>query len=157
MNKFCILIFIVIGLWACQQDPTANWKETDLLSYGIPVTIIAPDSAEIKSGPLGPYQEVTLRSEEGYSIQILASRAKTTDIAQLKAEQLAFVKDNPYYQKLIREEESGFIFETAIDSSSVSYGFRFIKVQGDQEYVFREGLAGFFTKDQVERMYDSVQ
>jgi len=158
MKNLWTLAFLLFGLFACQQDPMAAWKETDLLAYGIPVSVMAPDSVQIESGPLGPYQEVTLLSEsEGYSIQVLASPANTTDLARLKAQQLAFVKENPYYQKLIREEEAGFIYETAIDSATVSYGFRYIVVQGDQEFVFREGLTGFFEREQVERMYESVK
>lgn len=159
MKNRWIFFFLCAGiLSSCNQDPSANWKETDLLAYGVPVSVSAPDSVQIKAGRIGPFTEVTMVSEDdGYSIQILASTAETSDMARLKSDQLAFVKGNPYYRKLVMEEEDGFIYETVIDSNTVSYGFRHIKIQGDQEYIFREGLTGFFDKEQVERMFESVK
>ena len=51
------------------------------------------------------------------------------------------------------KEEDGFIYQTAIDSSCISYGFRYIVLRGDLEITFQTGLLGTFSREEVERMY----
>ena len=156
-----ILFFSLIALFfaACQSEPGSGLKETDLLPYGIPVTIMAPDSAEIKADDLGGglIKDVTIRGADNYYVQVFATQAETSDMARVKAEQLADVKSIRYFEKVISEEEDGFIYQTAIDSSNISYGFRYIVLQGDLEIIFQTGLLGTFSQEDVEKMYGAVK
>lgn len=156
-----ILLFSIIALVfvACQNEPGDNLKETDLMSYGIPVTIMAPDSVKVKADDLGGglIKDVTIRGEGNYNVQVFATQAETSDLARVKAGQLADVKSIRFFQKIVREEQAGFIYQTAIDSSNISYGFRYIVLQGDLEIVFQTGLLGTFSQEEVERMYQAVQ
>lgn len=159
MKKSLLFVAAVILIWACQKNDKPNeWVKKDLLEYGIPMSILAPDSAEVNSSDLGGLiQDVTIKKGDNYYIQIYASDAETTDIAKVKANQLAEVKSNRYFSKIVKEELDGFIYETAIDTSNINYGFRYVRVQGDKEFIFQTGLVGTFTEAQVERMYESVK
>jgi len=160
MNRLSIFIFSLLLLASsCQQDTDSNLKETDLLAYGIPVTIMAPDSADIKSINMagGLIKDVVVKGKENYNVQIIASGAETSDMAKIKADQLANVKSNRYFSKIVEEEANGFIYETAIDSSHINYGFRYILVQGDQEIIFQSGLAGNYSEAEVREMYEAVK
>lgn len=148
-----MLIFL-----ACRRDATDQWKPLDLMPYGIPVSVLAPDSARVKVENFGGglIKDVTIKEGDDYYIQLYASGAETTDIARIKASLLADVKANRYFSKIVEEEEAGFIYETNIDSL-ISYGFRYIRVPGDMECVFQTGLVGAFTLEEARRMYEAVK
>ncbi len=154
-----ILCFLLVGvLGACSSDPQESWKPKNLLEYGIPISVNVPDpdSVIINKDDLGPFLDITVDGGEGYYLQIYASTAETTDVARLKANQLTMAKDQPYFSRIVEEEEAGFIFENQIDSTS-SYGFRYILVKGDQEIVVRNHLSRLFTLPEIERMYKAVK
>lgn len=154
------LFVLLILAAACSPNTSDNWKPLDLLPYGIPLTVNAPepDSAKVKKSDLGTLiQDITIQNGQDYYIQIYAAQAETNDITQIKASLLADVKANRYYSRIVSEEEAGFIYETAIDDNNLNYGFRWIKLQGDMEYVFQTGLVGTFTLSQVKSMYEAVK
>lgn len=145
-------------LSACASEEQVNFQPLDLLNFGIPVTIMAPDSAQINKSDFGPVmKDITVRKGKDYFIQIYASQAATTDIAKLKAQELAEVKGKKYFSKIVKDEPAGFIYETKVDSNYIDYGFRYVQVQGSNEYIFQTGLIGPFTLEAVENMYDAVQ
>lgn len=158
--KKTYFLFLALPLLflACRKDAKSGLKETDLLPYGIPVTILAPDSAQVKGQDLaGVYRDVTIKGKGNYSVQVLASTAEDSNLPRIKAEQLADVKANRYFQRIVREEEDGFLFETALDSTYTNYGFRYIVLQGDLEIIFQTGMVGQFTLQEAESMYEAVQ
>ncbi len=158
MKKLLPLLLFGLFLAACQQSATDRWEPLDLMSYGIPVSVQAPDSARVQVSNLGGglIKDVTIKAGADYYIQLYASGAETTDIAKLKADQLSEVKANRYFTRIVEEEEDGFIYETQIDSV-VSFGFRHIRVQGDTECIFQTGLVGQFSLEDVENMYAAVK
>lgn len=150
----CSLLFVL----SCQKEKQDDWKPLDLLQYGIPITVLAPDSSLVKSDDLGGLiKDVTVKSGDDYSIQIYATDAITTDIAKIKAAQLAEVKGNRYFSKIVEEEEAGFLYEMMLDSTNINYGFRHIRVQGDMEFIFQPGLIGTFSLEEAKRMYEAVK
>ena len=157
MKKTFLLFTFALFFIQCQQDQKAALKPLDLLEWGIPITVMAPDSANVKTMDLGGVlKDVTIKGENNYSIQIYATTASTTDVARVKANQLAEVKTNRYFSKIIEEEMDGFVYENVVDSSNY-YGFRHIRIQGDMEYIFQTGLIGSFTLEEVKNMYEAVQ
>jgi len=157
MNYRIGIIAAVLLLTACQQDQQTQLAPLDLLPYGVPVTIMAPDSAEVNTMDMVVTKDITVKGKEDYFVQIYVSDASTTDIARLKADQLSEVKSNRYFSRIVQEDEAGFIYETAIDSSNVNYGFRYLMVKGDKELIFQTGLIGDFDLQDVEQMYQAVQ
>lgn len=156
--RFTFFLAMAIALSSCTSDATGNWKSLDLMKYNLPVTIMAPDSAEVKSSSLsGVMQDVTIDSPaDRYSVQIFSSQASTNDLTRLKAEQLQLVRDNRYFSNIVREEPNGFVFMNQIDSTSI-YGFRHIVYQGDQEIVFQNSFGGTFSLEEAEAMYAAVK
>jgi len=156
--KYRIGIFAaVLMIAACQQEQQTQLEPLDLLPYGVPVTIMAPDSAEVNTMDMVVTQDITVKKGEDYFVQIYVSEASTTDIPRIKANQLSEVKSNRYFSRIVQEDEAGFIYETAIDSSNVNYGFRYLMVKGDKELIFQTGLIGDFDLQDVEQMYQAVQ
>ena len=155
-----LLLLLPLIVFACASDGSAipGYQSLDLLQYDVPVKILAPDSAKVKTASLsGVMQDITVRSpEDDYAIQILASQASTNDMARLKAEQLELVRGNRYFSSVVSEDENGFIFENKIDTTSM-YGFRHIVYKGNREFVFQNSFEGVFTLPQVERMYKAVR
>ena len=144
-------------LIGCQNDASKSMNQLDLLGYGIPMTILAPDSAEVKTMDMGFMKDVTVKKGKEYSIQILASEANTTSVEQVKALQLSEVQKNPFFSQIITDLPNGFIYENRIDSTHINYGFRYVHIQGGQEYVFQTGMIGDFSQESVEEMYEAVK
>ena len=157
MNQRLLLFCSVLLFFACQQNPKNDWKPLDLLQYDVPLTILAPDSAEVKTMDLLVQKDVTIKKGKDYSIQIFISDALTSDVKKIIAEIKGEVKNNPYFSKFTLEEDNGFIYETVIDSTHYNYGFRQVRIQGDREYIFSTGLIGTFDQQQVEDMYNAVK
>lgn len=157
VNKTTVLFLFTSFLFGCQNDAMRDMNELDLLGYGIPMTIFAPDSAQVKTTDMGFMQDVTVKKGKDYSIQILASDANTTEIAEAKAAQLDNVQKNPYFSKVVTEFPEGFIYENRIDSSHINYGFRYVHLQGNKEYIFQTGMIGDFSLESVEKMYEAVK
>ena len=158
MPRLLTLACLLLMLLACGGEEAAAYRDLDLTEYNIPVTIRAPDSAQVVAGKLGGnIEDVTIRSAaDRYAVQILAGTARTSDMARLKADQLEAVRDNRYFERIVTEEPAGFIFENKIDTTS-AFGFRYIVYQGDREIVFQNSFDGVYTLPEVESMYTSVK
>jgi hypothetical protein len=102
-------------------------------------------------------KDVTVKGEGNYDLQIMASSATTSDLARVKAEQLATVKTNRYFSRIVTEEEKGFLYEMALDSNNLNYNFRYIHLQGDQEIIFSAGMASTLSQEEAERIYEAVK
>ncbi len=156
-NHYFLVAVILTGLFACQSE-TTQLKELNLLQYNIPITIMAPDSAKVVAGSLSFSQDVTIKSpEDNFDLQIFAYDATTTDLSAVKASHLAEVKSNAYFSEIVEEEDAGFIYSMNFDSTATNYGFRYLKIQGDKEYIFQTGLVGDFDLNDVQVMYKAVK
>jgi hypothetical protein len=157
MKNVVFVDFVALFLCQCQGDQLEKWSSVDLLEHGIPLSVLAPDSIQVDKMNLGGIlQDVTLRKGDDYFIQIYASDAATNDVTKLKADQMAEVKTNRFFTRVIEEDDQGFIYETQIDSLT-NFGFRYVHLQADREYIFQTGLTGTYSLDEVKRMYEAVQ
>lgn len=156
--RYFFSLIICLLIVTCASEAGSDWSELDLTGHRVAISIMAPDSAKVASKSLsGVMQDVTIKSvEDNYSVQVLGSRATTNDMAKLKAEQLDLVRSNQYFERVIVEEPNGFIYENMIDTTAI-YGFRYIVYQGDQEFVFQNGLEGTFGLEAIEAMYAAVK
>ncbi len=157
LNKFTIFTLLILFISACSSEPKTNLKPLDLLSYGIPITIMAPDSADIKTMDFVGVKDVSIKSGNDFYVQVFSSEASTVDVKKVKMNQKRDVENNPYFSKFVKEDDTGFIYEMALDSAQYNYGFCHIRIQGDSEYVFQTGLIGIFSLEEVEKMYGAVQ
>lgn len=154
-----LLICIGMVVFACSsEDKPPEFVELNLLEHGLPFSIMAPDSADVRSRDLLMMKDVTIKHpEQNYAIQILASDMTSRDVAKLKNEQLESIKNHPFFSEIVEERDNGFVYKTQIDSTAINYGFRYIHLQGDKEYLFQTGILGTFSLDEVNRMYNAVK
>lgn len=143
-------------IFSCKSDPLEGMKKTELMKYGFPIAVHVPEGADIKKTDYGVMQDLTIKAEDNYYVQIFSSDLLTLDRKSIMNDKLAEVKSHKYFSKIISEEEDGFIFEKNIDGI-INYDFRVVKIQGDKEFVFQTGLMGNFTEDDVKAMYESVK
>jgi len=151
----CLLGVTMIML-SCKGDPLDGMQKTELMSYGFPIAMHVPEGAEIKKTDLGVMQDLTVKAGDNYYVQIFSSDLLTIDKTTVMNEKLVEAKSHPFFSKIISEEDDGFIFEKNIDGV-LNYDFRYIKIQGDKEYVFQTGLVGNYTEEDVKAMYASVK
>ena len=148
----------ILSCIACSNDAAiGNMKPLDLLKYNVPLTILAPDSAQVQTMDLVVQKDVSIKAGDDFYIQLFMSDATETNQLKLIGGLKADVQKGPFFSKFIQEDDNGFIFENAIDSTKQSYDFRYVKIQGDNEFEFRTGLIGSFTLPEVKRMYHAVQ
>lgn len=147
-------LLIVLAVGCARED---QLEPLDLMPYGVPLTILAPDSAVVKKRDMIVQEDITIKGPDGFDVQLYVSNASTTNPRALKDSLLAEVKRQEYFSKVIRDEEQGFIFENQIDSTATFYDFRYVEIRGGKEYQFQGGLLGNFTLEQTERMYEAVK
>ncbi|MBK9984635.1 MAG: hypothetical protein IPP15_20100 [Saprospiraceae bacterium] len=128
----------------------------DLDSYGIPMIIMAPDSAEVIKKDYSIMRDITIRKGNNYYVQIFESTA-TNPAVEVKKNQLESVKQDKYFKELIQEDENGFIFQKQLDSAIIDYDFRYIKILNDREIIFQTGMIGTFSLEDVKLMYEGVK
>ena len=158
MKNQLVVLCVLFLLGACQSDPTSNLKPLNLLEHGIPITILAPDSAKIRTMDLLVQKDITVKGEDGYDLQIFASDATSTDVSKIASELKGEVKNNPYFSKIVDESDpNGFIYETKLDEKTISYGFQLVRVMGDREYIFQNALIGTFSQEEIQIMYQAVK
>lgn len=155
MRSFLFVVFIV-SLVACKPSGPPL-KPLDLLSEGLPLKINAPDDVKVSSSDLGIMKDVTVKNDDGYSIQIFESEAHQLDVDKTISTIKSKIEGSKYFSKIISEEEAGFIFEKKVDENYTNYDFRHIKIRGDKQYVIQAGLSSKHTLDQIKSMYKSVQ
>ena len=152
--KILGLVFIVAAM-SCQKN-AAPMDDIDLLVYGYPIKLMAPDSAVVKVKNLSFMKDITVIHEpSNYNVQILVSQVSNKTKDEFKQDILRETKQNPYFAELIEDYENGFIFKNEIDSIP-SFDFRMILFKGEYEYIYQTGLSANFSLEEVQRMYQAV-
>lgn len=146
----CILLI------ACKADPKSKYPKLDLMEYGFPLEIYAPEGAEVTKSDLGVMSDITIKGDDGYYVQIFGSDATVVDVKSVAKNQLQDVKGTPFFSKVVEEYDDGFVFEKKIDDR-INYDFRLVKILGDKEYIYQTGLVGTYTEEQVKDMMDAVR
>ena len=157
-HKIFVFAALILGLTACKTEPVNPFKALDLMDNGVPITIMAPDSTQVTTDDLIVMQEVSIRKGDDYFVQIRYSDAAgSANVEAIKAEEVTDAKRDPFFAEIIQDDPAGFIYKTQLDSTRASYGFRYVKLQGDKEYRFRNGIIGAFSEEATRAMYEGVQ
>jgi hypothetical protein len=141
---------------ACQRHSDQDLRVLDLSTYGVPLTILAPEGAEINRKNYDIILDLTIRKGDHYFIQVFKSETTATDPDELKSRQLNSVKQEKNFGEIVRDEKDGFIYHRKPANSPVNYDFRFVKIKDGMEIIFQAGQVGEFTLEDVEMMYKSV-
>lgn len=153
--RIASILFCLCVLSSC-AEPKGTYPDMDLMKHGLPIKIKAPVDAKVKMSDMFLMKDVTVKKDD-YDLQIFESEVITQNIESIKGEQLSTQKAKPTFSKVIQEDPNGFIFEKFRSDSTLNYDFRYVRIQGDKQYIFQTGLIGKFTEQQVRNMYESVQ
>ncbi|MFM8361309.1 MAG: hypothetical protein ACKOA4_01300 [Haliscomenobacter sp.] len=162
-NVFRLFTFALLAFsLACSpasHDDQGDWSKLDLMPYGIPVEIMAPDSARVNVTRVGQVEDVAIRNEgtQPFSIQIFVQPVLLNDLPALKFNQINEVRSNPEFGKIVEEDEQGFIFFLNDMDGGERYHFRYVHLQADREYVFTSGFEERFSLEEARRMLNSVR
>lgn len=145
-----VFFFMMIS---CKKS---NLEPTNLLPYGLPITIDAPKDAEIEADNYAMQKGVNISGPDNYSILVTQSPIYAS-VDSVVAGQKQFVTENPYFTSFLLEEASGFIYKIQVDTAYVNYNFRHVKRFGDMEYSFQAGIAQQYTEEQIRHLYSIAQ
>ena len=158
MNRFfftLVLLVLMIAVWGCGSD-SDGMSETSLLEYGVPITILAPDSLEVNRSSIAFQEDITVKGPDDFSIQIFVGDAVVDDLPKAIQAHRESVQENPFFHAFTEEMPDGFIFENRIDTTHTTFGFRHVRLMGGKEYVFQEPLIGSLSEEQARHLYESV-
>lgn len=154
LNTSYILTLAILILSSCGGEQSTS--SIDLMKYGMPIKINAPQDAEITSDDLGIMQDVTVKYGDDYNVQIFSGSTIEKSAADVALKLKNEVMNGTYFSEIVREEENGFVFKKDIDGN-IDYDFRYVKLSGGSDFVFQTGLYGTYSLDQVEAMMASVK
>jgi len=77
-----LVILVLIALLCSCKEAKPVLPTLDLLSQGLPLKIKAPEDVVVASSDLGIMKDVTVKNEEGFSIQIFESEATTLHLRE---------------------------------------------------------------------------
>lgn len=157
MRKKCIGIFAALILLASCASENSDLNELDLMSYGMPISIKAPEGAEVTKRNVLFQQELHIQSGEEFDILVTMGDAVSLDEARLKSERMKAVKDHRYFFRVVEDDERGFIYENRIDSLNTTFGFNYIQITGDKEFTFENSRSGMYDLEQIQKMYSAVR
>ena len=126
-------------------------------AYGLPLEILVPDTARVVRKEYPIMNDITVKSGEGFNIQIFESEATSADAALIKTEHLETIWQDSNFIALVLDETQGFIFRKYSAGGGEDYDFRFIKIIENKEYLFQAGVVGSYSLEEVEQMYRSVK
>lgn len=154
-----LAICMAILMIGCKGEgkSAGDLKEMDLMSHGMPIKIKVPTGAKVESSDMGIMKDVTIKADNNYSLQISSGVATTMDPSAIKSQQKSYVKDAAFFDEILEEDNNGFIYRKKISEDRINHDFRYIKIQGDLEYIFQTGLMGHFSLEDVQLMYASVK
>jgi len=155
--RYLFFTFLIIVSCKSESKVNSNLVDLDLMKYGMPLKIKAPADPVVVNEDMGVIQDVTVKGDDNYFLQITSGTATTTDVASLKESLLSDIKTTPFFSKIVEDFDNGFIYEKKISEDRLNYDFRYIKVQGNNEFVFQTGLIGSFSVEDVKMMVESVK
>lgn len=158
LSTYTLLAF-ALACSPAPRDEQGAWSKLDLMPYGIPIEIMAPDSARVNVTRVGQVEDVAIRNEgtQPFSIQIFVQPMLLNDMAALKFNQINEVRSNPAFGKIVEEDEQGFVFFLNDLDGGERYHFRYVHLQADKEYVFTSDFEGRFSLEEARKMLDSVR
>ena len=149
-----LLVSFSLVFMSCKQ-PVAK-SGTDLMKYGIPYTIDAPDDVSINKVGSGSLTDVNVKNRAGYDVQIFMGNATTTDLIKLKQQKKEQVVTHPEFVKIVEEYDAGFLYEKKNALSERSFDFSIVKIMGDKEISFEAGNTKSFNEAEVKAMVKSI-
>jgi len=149
---------ILITAWSC-NGPKQDKKSvgTDLMKYGIPVSVMVPENSEITKGKTGRTSDVYIKNDSGYNMHILMADARSGSVSSIVTERKKDIISSPDFIKIIEEYPDGFYYEKYGSDGNTGYDFFLVQIIGEKEVHFQGGLAVNFSEVVVKQMIKSIR
>lgn len=156
MKKYIIVLLVLVLTGLSCSSPTSKLSDLDLMSKGIPLKLKAPEDADVRTKDMGIFKDITVRKGDSFYLQITGGQKFNENEKAYKVDELSTIKLTSSFSRVIKEDDNGFIYEKK-KGDKLTYDFRRIKIQGDEEYLFQTGLIGNFALEDVELMYAATE
>ena len=157
-SRVFIFLSLVLIFFSCESDTNkVDLVPLDLMKYGAPFTIMAPDSIAVEVEDNLISKDLVIKFNKNYDVLVQIQDAADSNIERFRKEQEELVLSGRFFSKMVQTDEKGFVFENKVDSTYINYGFRYLVLQNEKEYIFQSGLYGNYDLESVKRMYQAVQ
>ena len=153
---FLVSPLLILFLSSCGQDATSGLEETDLMRHGLPLKILAPPDLEVESASIGSQQEFKLNGGDDFTMEVHVSEGLSGNMSELVSDLKKSIESHRFFNGYFLDEPDGFIYEFKMSETISNFGFRRVRIQGDKEFVFRNGPGKIFTEEQATRMFKAV-
>lgn len=160
----CLLFVALLSLIACESTPAeekpAFTKTVNLLEYGIPVELNAPEDAKVVDASDDMIQDLRIEGDH-YYVQIYGTVATRPSCKTLADEALIDYKTkNATFQRVVKQDECGFVYAVKTENDTTTYyNFDYFAVKGNKEYRFMSTTSPLvkLNQAQVEAIYEAVK
>ena len=157
-SRVFIFLSLVLIFFSCESDTNKlDLVPLDLMKYGAPFTIMAPDSIAVGVEDNLISKDLVIKFNKNYDVLVQIQDAADSNSERFRKEQEELVRSGRFFSKMVQTDEKGFVFENKVDSTYINYGFKYLVLQNDKEYIFQSGLYGNYDLESVKRMYQAVQ
>jgi hypothetical protein len=152
-----IFIVLAISLTACNSSTKSKTPgEVSLMKYGIPDEIYPSSTPTITPMQSKGLSNVSIALDSTSEIQAFFGPTMTKNLAKLKEDRKREILTNPFFVKIIEENDEGFVYEKQVDSLTRSYDFRVIKQIGDSELIYQCGNKKEYSEAEAKAMMKVV-
>lgn len=157
-SRVFIFLSLVLIFFSCESDTNkVDLVPLDLMKYGAPFIIMAPDSIAVGVEDNLISKDLVIKFNKSYDVLVQIQDAADSSSERFRKEQEELVRSGRFFSKMVQTDEKGFVFENKVDSTYINYGFRYLVLQNDKEYIFQSGLYGNYDLESVKQMYQAVQ
>lgn len=154
---------LVLSIIACDNTPSKPvpvfTNKMNLLEYGIPVTLPAPEGATVKNNSDNFMQDVVVEGKD-YYVQIYGSNATSLNCEKLAQEALLDYKTtDAAFKGVVKQDSCGFLYKVKVDNdTTTSYNFAYFAIRGNKAYTFSTtaGPLTDFSQEEVTAIYEAV-
>jgi hypothetical protein len=138
-------------------------KEFNLSSFGIPVTVSAPDGAEVKKGLMGGEVDgvqlinVDIKKDNFVLSVMMWDQEPEGDLESAVEDARGVTEETDGFKGYILEEENGYIAKI-VEDGETDYDFTYVLEKDDRHIEFMTGLSmKNFTEAEVRAMYAAAK
>ncbi len=151
-----IVIFAFLLVACKNKQSTITSASANLLKYGIADEIYPPKEAIYTPMKNANLIGVSIAADSMLEVQAFMTASFTKDYTKLITDRKREIVGNPYFVKIVEENNQGFLFEKKISETEKSYDFRVVKLIGDNEVTYQSGIKKEYTEAEAKEMMSWV-
>ncbi len=157
MRITAIVWMIPLLLFPSCQKEEKGMKALDLSPYGLPLSILAPDSALVTVKVYPFMRDINIRKDDHFHIELFELQSNKNDPATEKKRQMNAIKKDPTFVEILKEYDQGFIYSKKRDSTTIDYDFRYFRYLGEKQLIFQSGVLTAFGLKDIEQMVEAIK